>query len=319
MLQRISDLIGRQRTFLITSHERLDGDALGSELALCRMLRLLGKEATVYNQDPVPENYRFLSGREEILPELPDLKAIDAAFILDCSELERVGKEGARIAAVPHLVNIDHHVSNRAFCELRLIDPRASSTGELLCRLLTHMGFASTAEMATCLYTAILTDTGGFRYANTGREALLAAADLVGAGADPQWISENVYETNSPAKLRLLTAVLSTLTIDDEGRVGSLTVTQQALKEAGASPDHTEGFVDYPRGIRGVEVSILYAELPDGRFKLSLRSKGKFNVEKVARLFGGGGHINAAACRMKGSVAGIHRQVLAAIRAARRS
>jgi bifunctional oligoribonuclease and PAP phosphatase NrnA len=315
MLQRISELIDRHRVFLITAHERLDGDALGSELALCHILRSLGKEATVYNQDQTPENYRFLPASDRIVHELPPLEPFEVAFILDSSELERVGREHGKIAAIPTLANIDHHISNAGFCEAALVDPLASSTGEMLCRLVSHMGLAVSREAATCLYTAILTDTGGFRYGNTGRGTLLAAADLVSAGADPQWISENVYETNPPAKLRLLAAVLPTLSIDEEGRVGSLTVTQQAMAAAGAEPEHTDGFVDLPRSIRGVDVSILFAELPDGRFKVSLRSKGTVDVERVARACGGGGHMNAAACRLEGDIAEIRQRVLETIRA----
>ncbi len=310
MLQRISEVIGRHRVFLITSHERLDGDALGSELALWHMLKRMGKEATVYNQDGTPENYQFLSGSDRIVHELPPLEPIEVAFILDCSALERVGREAARIGTIHHLVNIDHHVSNGGFCETRVIDPQASSTGEIICRLVSQMGFALTEEMATSLYTAILTDTGGFRYGNTSRCALLAAADLMADGADPQWISENVYEAEPPARIRLLAAALSTLTLEEGGRVGSLVVTQKALADAGATPDHAEGFVDLPRTIRGVEISIFYAELPDGHFKLSFRSKGNINVERVARAFGGGGHINAAGCRVKGELADIRRRVL---------
>jgi bifunctional oligoribonuclease and PAP phosphatase NrnA len=314
MLRRISEWIGRHRVFLITAHERLDGDALGSELALCLMLRSLGKKAVVYNQDPTPGNYLFLPGSDLIVHELPPLDPFEVAFILDCSELERVGEESTRIGTIPNLVNIDHHVSNGGFSDIRLIDPQASSTGELICRLFRGMNLTVTGEMATCLYTAILTDTGGFRYGNTRRGTLLAAADLVGAGANPQWISENVYEANSPARLRLLGAALPTLTLEEGGRVGSLTVTQKALADAGALPEHAEGFVDLPRSIRGVEISILYAELPDGRFKLSLRSKGKANVERVARALGGGGHVNAAGCRMEGEWSEIRRRVIEAIR-----
>ncbi|OHE23672.1 MAG: hypothetical protein A2X92_04695 [Syntrophus sp. GWC2_56_31] len=315
MLNRISELIDQRRSFLITAHERLDGDALGSELALYHMLRQMGKEATIYNQDPTPENYRFFPESDRITSELPPVESFDAAFILDCSELERVGREAAKIAAIPCLINIDHHFSNGGFFKTRLIDPRASSTGELVCRLLAHLGIAPSREIATCLYTAILTDTGGFRYGNTGRGTLLAAADLVAHGADPQWISENVYETNAPARIHLLTAVLPTLTIDEGGRVGSLTVTQKALAAVRALPEHTEGFADMPRTIRGVDISILYAELPDGGFKLSLRSKGNVDVERIARVFGGGGHINAAGCRMEGKIDDIRRRLLEAIRA----
>ena len=308
-------MIGRHRVFLITSHERPDGDALGSELALFHMLRGLGKEVTIYNQDRTPENYLFLTGSGGIVRELPPLEPFEVAFILDCSALDRIGKESARVGSIPNLVNIDHHLSNGAFCDVRLIDSQASSTGELIFRLVRDMGLAVTGEMATCLYTAILTDTGGFRYGNTRRGALLAAADLVAGGADPQWISENVYESDPPARIRLLAAVLPTLTIDEGGRAGSLTVTQNALAAAGALPDHTEGFVDLPRSIRGVEISILYSELSDGRFKLSLRSKGSVNVERVARAFGGGGHINAAGCRVDGELSEIRRRVIEAIRA----
>jgi phosphoesterase RecJ-like protein len=315
MIQRIGELIGRHGTFLITSHERVDGDALGSELALYHLLRAAGKRASVYNQDETPENYRFLAGSDRIVHALPPPEDFEVVFIVDCSDLQRVGREAGRIAAIGRLINIDHHVSNGGFCEAALIDPGASSTGELICRLAAYMGWPLTPEVATALYTAILTDTGGFRYENTGRASLLAAAGLVECGADPQWISEHVYESNPPEKIRLMTAALPTLSFDRDGRVGSLVVTQQMIAAAGARSEHTEGFVDIPRTILGVEIAILYLELPDGMFKMSLRSKGHVDVERVARALGGGGHINAAACRLRGELPEIRKRVLAAIEA----
>jgi phosphoesterase RecJ-like protein len=315
MLGKISEQIARYRTFLITAHERLDGDALGSELALYHVLKSLGKEPTVYNQDPTPGNYLFLPGSDRIIHELPPPDTIEVAFILDCSELDRVGEESARIGTIRNLVNIDHHVSNGGFCEIRLIDPDASSTGELIFRLVREMGLKIIPEVATCLYAAILTDTGGFRYGNTRQGTLMAAADLVASGADPQRISENIYEEEPLAKIRLLAATLPTLTLEEGGRIGTMVVTRQALADAGALPEHTEGFVDLPRIIRGVGISILYAELPDGRFKVSLRSKGNVNVEQVARVFGGGGHVNAAGCRVEGDLSEVRRRVIEAIRA----
>lgn len=313
MLQRIEDLVVRKKVFLITAHEKLDGDALGSELAFWHLLKGMGKEATIYNQDPTPANYRFLPGSDRIVHTLPDPKEFEVAVILDCGDLERVGAEAGRIAAIPSLINIDHHVSNGGFCEAALLDSQASSTGELVFRLAVHMGEPITPAMAAALYTAVLTDTGGFRYGNTSRQALAAAAALVEAGARPQWISENVYESNPPEKLRLLAEVLPTLSLEAGGRVASLTVLQRMFAAAGALPEHTEGFVDIPRTIRGVDVSVLFSELPDGRFKVSMRSKGQVDVEQVARAFGGGGHLNAAACRLEGELPEVRRRIIEGI------
>jgi phosphoesterase RecJ-like protein len=313
MITRIIDIINRNRTFLITSHERPDGDGLGSELALYHMLTAGGKTATVYNQDQTPGYYRFLPGAERIVHDLPPPDSFDAAFILDCSDLARVGREAVEIGKIKQIVSIDHHVSNGGPWSAMLLDAEASSTGEMVFRLADAMAVALSPEMATNLYAAILTDTGGFRYGNTSAACLAVAGRLVEMGALPQWISENIYENTPLAKIRLMTAVLETLALDAGGKVGSLVVTQRALAQSGALPEHTEGFVDWPRSIEGVEISILFVELEENYFKLSLRSKGRFNVEQVARSLGGGGHVNAAGCRVRGDVATIKRLVLARI------
>lgn len=314
MVKEIIDAINKGKSFLITSHVRLDGDALGSELALYILLRDLGKKACVYNQDKTPSHYRFLPAASDIVHTPGDLGQYDTAFILDCSELERVGEQAEKIGKINNLINIDHHISNNGFCGIRLIDAQASSTGELLVLLMKEMHVEMTKDICTNLYTAILTDTGGFRYSNTRQNALWAAGDLVAAGADPQWISENVYENDPPEKLKLLSRVLDTLFIDLEHKVGSLTVTQEALRETGASMDHTDGFVDIPRAVHGVEIAVLYTQLDKNYFKLSLRSKDKVNVEKIAKKFGGGGHINAAACRIEGNIESVKRKLLEAIK-----
>lgn len=314
MLQQISERIRQNQSFLIASHERPDGDAIGSALAVYHLLRGLGKDAVVYNQDNTPENFLFLPGSDVIVQELPPVEDFDVAVILDCGDLERVGSQAARIGTMRSFINIDHHVANGGFSDVRLVDPDASSTGELLFRLMRHMDLSLSRETASCLYAAILTDTGGFHYGNTRGATLRTAAELVEAGAEPQWISENIYESDHPGRMRLLGAALPTLSLEENGRIGSLVVTQKALAEAGARPEHAEGFVDFPRSIRGVEVSVLFSELPDGRFKISLRSKGKTNVERVARVFGGGGHVNAAGCKIAGRLAEVRSRVLEAIR-----
>lgn len=313
MLDRIIAMINSYRTFLLTSHVRLDGDALGSELALYHILNDMCKEVLIYNQDKTPDNYRFLPGSVNIVHALPDLKKYDVVFVLDCSDLERIGDQSSVIGKMERIINIDHHLSNGGFCELTYIDRESSSTGELLYRLIMQMSVVPTRDVANNLYAAIVTDTGGFRYRNTSRETLLAAGDLVGKGADPQWLSENIYENNPPEKIRLMTKALETLSFDFNGRVASMTVYLEALTSTGALSEYIEGFVDIPRTIRGVDVSVLYLELSENYYKLSLRSKGKINMETVARRFGGGGHANAAACKVRGELGTIKRQVMEAI------
>jgi len=310
MLNKIIGIINNCQSFLITSHVRLDGDAIGSEMAMYQMLTHMGKIAVVYNQDETPGNYRFLPGTEEIVHTLPDLERYEVAVVLDCSDLERIGDQASRIVDVKRIINIDHHISNGNFGGLAYVDHQASSTGELLYRLIKAMGVDFTKDMATSLFAAILTDTGGFRYRNTKKDTLVASGHLIEKGADPQWISENIYESNPPSKIRLLTRVLDTLTFDWSKKVGYMVVSRKTLEDAGALMEHTEGFVDIPRSIQGIEVSILFNEVSDHYFKLSLRSKGKVNVERIARTFGGGGHINAAACQIEGDLETIRQRVL---------
>jgi len=314
MANKIIAAINEGKSFVITAHVRLDGDALGSELALYLMLIDMGKKAVIYNQDETPQQYRFLPGAQNIVNELGDTGQYDVGVVLDCSNLERVGEKSAQIEKIKTLINIDHHISNGGFCQLSMLDGQASSTGELLCRLMREMRCKMTKDICTNLYAAIITDTGGFRYSSTHQDTLRAAGDLVENGANPQWISENIYENDSPARLKLLAKVLETMSLDLENKVGSLLVTQEALRQTGASLDHSEGFIDIPRTVKGIDISVLYSQLKNKYFKISLRSKGQINVERVARKFGGGGHINAAACRIEGNIEEIKILILEAIK-----
>ena len=314
MISQIAEIIKKGRTFLVTSHVRLDGDAVGSELALYGALRGLGKEAVVYNQDRTPQMYAFLPDAGVIVNRLGPLDGFDAVFILDCSEIERVGEEAPRIAGIRQIVNIDHHISNDHYGHRTLTDPAASSTGEMIFRLVDGMGLEVTKDMAVNLYTAILTDTGAFRYSNTGPQTFAVAGRLLEKGADPAWIAQMVYETHPAAKIRLLGRALSTLEFDWQGRIAAVGVTKKMLDEAGAQWEQTEGFVEFHRSIEGVQVAAFFSEIGEGVYKVSLRSKGRFNVEEVARKFGGGGHINAAACRMKGDYETVKRTLFDAIK-----
>ena len=314
MISKIIKAINEGQNFLITAHIRLDGDALGSELALYLMLKEMGKKAVVYNQDRTPERYEFLPAAHNISHSLNNVEQYDTCFVLDCSDLTRVGDEAENIRKIKKLINIDHHVSNSGFCSLKMLDAKASSTGELVFRLMREMRFKMSRNICTNLYAAIITDTGSFRYSSTTKETFLAAGILVGEGASPQRIAENIYESDSPARLKLLAKALSTLSLDLESRVGSMVVTRQDLMETGAAWEHTEGFVDISRTVKGIEVSVLYTQRGEDSFKLSLRSKVKVNVEKVAKKFGGGGHVHAASCWMKGDIETIKSQIIEAVR-----
>ena len=313
MISEIIKAINEGHNFLITAHIRLDGDALGSELALYLMLKEMGKKAVVYNKDHTPERYQFLPAAHNITHSISNIEQYDTGFVLDCSDLTRVGDEADNIGKIKKLINIDHHVSNNGFCALKMLDAKASSTGELLFRLMREMRVKLSKDICTNLYAAIITDTGSFRYSSTTKETFFASGILVGEGANPQRIAENIYESDSPARLKLLAKALSTLSLDLESKVGSMVVTQKDLMEAGAAWEHTEGFVDIPRTVKGIEVSVLYTQRGENNFKLSLRSKAKFNVEKVARKFGGGGHIHASSCWMKGDIETIKSQIIEAV------
>ncbi|MEA1935283.1 MAG: bifunctional oligoribonuclease/PAP phosphatase NrnA [Thermodesulfobacteriota bacterium] len=314
MFDKIVSIINSCRNFLITAHVRPDGDAIGSELALYHTLRDMGKEVVVYNQDETPESYRFLPGSEIIVNTLESLENFDVVFVLDCSKIDRIGDESSRVSAtIKKMINIDHHISNGGFCDISLIDPEASSTGEILYRLLEKMKVDLTEDIAINLYTAILTDTGSFRHSNTGKDTFTIAGKLVEKGADPQRIAERVYETNPSAKIKLLTKTLHTLEFNWDGKIGSIVVTQKMLGDAGALSEYTEGFVDFVRSIKGVEVAVLYSETSENNFRISLRSKGRINVERVAGKFRGGGHSNASACIIEGDIDTVKRSIVTCI------
>jgi len=310
---KITEVIRSSSRFLITSHVRLDGDAIGSELALYLMLRDMGKEASVYNRDTLPQMYRFLPGSDAIVNSMDAGDVFDAVFILDCSEIDRVGEEAPRVSAIRNIINIDHHISNGSFGDLSLLDPAASSTGEIVYRLMRELGVNITKDMAINLYTAILTDTGAFRYSNTGQKTFRVASDLVANGADPWWISQRIYENNPVQKMKLLAKALDTMAFFWDRRIAVIHVTKKMLEEAEALWEYTEGFVEFPRSIEGVEVAAFISEIGDRFFKVSLRSRGSMDVEKIAGVFGGGGHHSAAACRITGDLESVKAKLVEAV------
>ncbi len=298
ILAAIADAIKRKNSFLIVGHGNPDGDSLGSMCALGIGLAQIGKQITMLSTDGVPDQYAFLPGAEQIVRSLPEGASCDVAITVDCDGLERVGDAIDAVRSCGLLIDIDHHTGVERATELALVDPNWASTGEGVVSVLHAIGVCITTDIAACLLTAIITDTGSFRFSNVRPSTLRIAADLMEAGASPNRIAQQVYETKSFASVKLLGLALSTLHTSADGRIAYAFVTQEALSASGASDSDTEGMPNTVRSIQGVDVGILFREAPDGTTRVSLRSHEGYDVSRVAKLFGGGGHALASGCSL---------------------
>ncbi len=302
--------VGRRRKFLVATHVNPDGDAVGSVLALAFMLRKMGKEADPYAQDPAPGNLLFLPGTELIRHGVDRPGRYDAAVLVDCGDLSRVGPGLAEsISRAPYLINIDHHVSSEPFGDAYWVDTSISSTCEMLYHLGEALGTALDADIATLLYTGIVTDTGSFRFSNTDRRVFEVAAKLVAAGADPARIAREVYDSAPAQRLRLLSKVLSTVSFHSGERLAAAELTREMFSETGTNHSDSDGFINHLRSVKTVEMAILFREGKDGVIHVSMRSKGSVDVSAFARGYNGGGHRNAAAFRIAGEMPAIREQV----------
>ena len=314
-LEAICRIFREKDRFLIACHENPEGDAIGSELALALALRKMGKTVTVLNADPVPGNLAFLPGADSVVSE-EDGSRYDVAVVVDCGSAERTGRVQPEILKPPVLVNIDHHRTNGGCGEYCLVDPDAAATGMLIYRILSALGVEIGYDVAVNIYVAILTDTGSFHYSNSSPEAFHIAGEMIRRGIDPWAVAEQVYETQSADRLRLLGRVLGSLEIAAGGKVASITTMKKDLADFSAGKDSLEGFINYPRSILGVEVAVAFREEGEGEFRVSFRSKGRVDVSAVALAFGGGGHRNAAGCTVRGPFAEVKRKVFGALAAA---
>jgi phosphoesterase RecJ-like protein len=309
MLKEVLKNIEQRNRFLLTSHARPDGDAVGSALACGQILRLMGKQVEVVLRDGVPRIYQSLPFADDVVQAERVNGNYDAAIILECDSIQRTHLEGLENQ---FLINIDHHLSGRPFANVNWIDPKAVATAEMVYRVAREVGVRVSPEIATCLYTAVLTDTGSFMFAGTNEHTFALARELVLAGADPARCARNVYFGHSTAKMRLLGAALSHL--QREGSLASIWVTQDEMTRFNAKEEDCEGLVNYALSIYDVQVAILLRELPDKRVRVSLRSKGEINVAAVAEHFGGGGHECASGFSIDGPLQDALSRILAVFR-----
>ncbi len=294
--ERLIDRLRGGHRFLLTSHANPDGDAIGSTVAAARLLRQLGKAATVWLKDPVPRIYRALPGSELIHvgegPPADFPRGFDQTIVMECPSTDRTGL--AQLLTDLPLINIDHHLGNEQYGAVNWVDAAAPAVGEMVFRLARAMELTIDSEVANALYLTLVTDTGGFRFSNTTAATFDAAAELVREGASPETISKWLYESQPESVLRLVGEMLRTLEIHAGGRVATAWLTHEMFERTGAGAGDSEGLIDYPRSISGVEAVAVFRQLQDSSFKVSLRSRGRVDVEKIARRLGGGGHRNAA-------------------------
>lgn len=297
-LNAIADALRQHDRFLVVTHENPDGDALGSLLATAIALRQLGKDAVMYlpGRTPLPSEYGFMP-LDNLVREPPDDSAERVLFAVDCAKQERIGDEAA-VSRAPLVLNVDHHHDNTRFGDLDLIVADASSTGEVLRDVFAELDVELTPELAEPLYIALVTDTGRFQYANTTPKALRLAAELVEAGADIHAVFQQVYESVEFAKLKLLARALGRAEVLEGGRIVVSHLVRTDFGEVGASEPYSEGIIDYLRAVEGAELAVLIREQLNEdapAYKGSLRSSiDELDVSAIARLFGGGGHRQAA-------------------------
>lgn len=303
-LRRAARLLAEADRVTITGHIHPDGDSLGSMLALHAFLTAQGKQTAMLLDDEVPAVYRFLPGADRIRRPGP-AEAADLLVVLDASDPDRFTAVGAAVRAP--VLNIDHHISNTKFADHWYIDSHAAATGEIILDLLHLMKAAVTADMATCLYTAIATDCGFFRYANTTAATLRHAADLIDRGARPHLISEQL-DTKPLSSIMTLRSVLDSLEVHAGGRIAAVTVDTDSIENAAET---TEGYINYPRNIEGVEIAIMFKPDGYGSTRVSLRSR-RADVSRLAIAFGGGGHARAAGCTVNDSLDTARAKVLEA-------
>jgi len=298
-LLRACDVLRSAERVLLTSHRRPDGDGTGSMAGLASLLRARGKTAVIYSVDPIARRYRWLPLVASTVQTISFDERFDCTVVVDCADATLLGDTLPPPEVRGHLITLDHHASGHPFGDIAVWDPAAAAVGVLVHRLAVREGWPITIEAAIPLYVSLISDTGGFRHANTNAEALSVAAALIRAGVVPSAIAASLEERPSPGKLRLLGAVLSTLELHCAGRVGVLSVTTDMVEGARASWEDIEGMVNWARNVDGVQVGVLLTTAKGGGVRVSMRSRSeKVDVGRICLGLGGGGHPGAGGCHI---------------------
>jgi phosphoesterase RecJ-like protein len=298
-LDRIVSHLKAGNRFLVSSHQRPDGDAIGSAVGMALALRAMGKQADVV-MDAVPPHYlRPFPSVDAIRVTSSVDESTDGSLIMECSSIDRTGVSGLDRSPV---LNIDHHVGNTLYGSINWIDESAAACTELVFTLISRLGIELAPDIATHIYLGLLTDTGSFHFSHITARSFEIARRCVEAGANPQWIARTHYDSSTLGRVRIFGQVLNDMRLDASGRVALLTITRAALASAGATLEDTEGIINFPLSVKDVHAVAFFKDADHGQWRVSLRSKGPVDVGAIARSFGGGGHANAAGCTVQGEL-----------------
>jgi len=317
-MKSIIDQLRNSIQVLVTTHSNPDGDAIGSLVAMGQSLAQMGKRVVMYNESPIPAVYRFLPAVHRVQRRIPKLGGYDTAVVLDCGDIARIGEAATEVGRVPAVINIDHHVTNTGFGQFQYIDTDASATAEILWRLLKEMAAPIDRDIATAIYTGILTDTGSFRFSNTTRAAFAICEETVGLGVNPYKVAKHVYGTYSLGRIKLLNLALDSIELSPNGKLSMMILTHGMLEQTRTRPEDVDGLINYARSIEDVRVAALIQENANGddpaatakSYNISLRSDGSVDVARFAARYGGGGHASAAGCSLEMPLAEIKSELI---------
>ncbi len=313
--EAIAEVFRNHCSFVLLSHVRPDGDAIGSQIALGFSLMAMGKTVYLINEDGLPENLAFLPGSDRITTPNATPLDVEVAIALDTATKPRLGERALKAASNAQLwINIDHHISNPGYGDINLIDSNSPATGQIVHDLIVACDMPLPEETRDAIYVAISTDTGSFQYPSTTARTYRIAADLIDRGLDVGTINSKTYDELPYRRVELMRELLQTLELAENGRVAYWELREKARLELGLRPEDSEGLIDIIRSIRGVQLAVFFEDLPDGKVRVSMRSKDKrINVCNIATVFGGGGHSLAAGIRMPGPIDDAKNALLAEI------
>ena len=316
-MKAVMEAIRRHRRFAVTSHVNPEGDALGSALALAGLLKRLGKLAVVATDGGIPAAFRFFPPVAKVIGRPTPRLCPEVAITVDVPVLSRLGCMEQLFQRTPLTLNIDHHVSNQRFADVNWVEPKAAAVGEMIYYLYRAFRVKPRLDEALCMYVSIVTDTGSFRYMSTTPAVHRIASELISLGVSPLKVAQDLYECHSPRDLKFLGAVLSGLKSSPDGKIAWVEVPRSLMKAFGPGSEIKDELVNYPRSVRTAEVAFVLREgETPGEIRASMRSKGRVDVNQIAKQFNGGGHMAASGCTIDGTLAQARRKILAVVRKA---